>query len=56
MERGDCVGVPGRDDRVEWMDARDVGRDGRLIGVKKRKGTYHGVNVGQQHMELLSEM
>lgn len=33
------TGVPGRDDLYEWKELRDVGREGRLIGVRKRNGT-----------------
>lgn len=38
-EEGPKEGVPGRDDRYEYTELREVGREGRLIGVKNRKGT-----------------
>jgi hypothetical protein len=45
--RNDCArgddgpkeGVPGRDERYEYTELREVGREGRLMGVKNRKGT-----------------
>lgn len=43
-ERGDegaKTGVPGREVRTELLkELREVGREGRLIGVRNRNGTY----------------
>jgi len=38
-EEGVNTGVPGREGRYELNEFRDVGREGRLIGVRNRKGT-----------------
>lgn len=41
-ELGTEVGVSGllgMNRAAEWVEAREEGRDGRLVGVKKRKGT-----------------
>jgi hypothetical protein len=38
-ELGTEVGVSGLYRAAEWVEAREEGRDGRRVGVKKRKGT-----------------
>lgn len=38
-EEGANTGVPGREGLCEWKEFLDVGREGRLIGVRNRKGT-----------------